>query len=92
MAYSLRVRLEASSAVQIGALTWSSMAERSIVVQDGPGPVLAEALAVLVCAALPKSTHQEPPGSENRSGASAPAFRLMFNGQVAPCGHIGRLS
>lgn len=33
------------------------MAERSIVVHDGPRPVLAEALAVSVCAALPKSTH-----------------------------------
>jgi hypothetical protein len=54
---SLRVRRVASSTVQIGVLTWSFMADPSTVVQDGPGPLLAEALAVSVCAAMPEPTH-----------------------------------
>jgi hypothetical protein len=33
------------------------MADPSTVVQGGPGPLLAEALAVSVCAAVPEPTH-----------------------------------
>lgn len=56
-AYSLRVRLEASSAVQIDVLAWSFMAEPSTAVQGGPEPLLAEALAVSVYAALSEPTY-----------------------------------
>jgi hypothetical protein len=57
MAYSLRVSLEVSSAVQIGLLTWLLMAEPSTVVRGGPGALLAKALAVLVCSALSETTY-----------------------------------
>ena len=56
-AYSLRVRLESSRVVQIGLLTWPFMAQPSKVVQGGPRPLLAEALAVSVRAPLPEPTH-----------------------------------
>ena len=53
MTYSLRVRLEASSIVRTSLLTWSSMAQPSTAIQGGPGPLLADALAISMLAAVP---------------------------------------
>jgi hypothetical protein len=57
MAYSSRVKLEVSCAVQISSLTCLPMAKPSAVVQGCPEALLAKPLAVLMCSALPEPTY-----------------------------------